>query len=125
MVENIIVRKAIAIAVAIAVILYLSYSAVFAAASTLCCDEYKENPYTSSCCCAEDGSDCCYREMPPPNEPFLFFGLLDREFYRNNMCDLQIRISDNLVLAELSDIFCEERLTPNDIIYLIFRPPKV
>ncbi|MDR0316290.1 MAG: hypothetical protein LBH97_05260 [Treponema sp.] len=123
-------RKTIAIAASVAVMFYLSYSAVLSATSTdisLCCysDENKETPYTASCCCAGVDSDCCYREIPPPNETFLFFGLLDRESYRNNMCDLQMRIPDSLILAELSGIFCEERFIPKYVIYPVFRPPKV
>jgi hypothetical protein len=126
-----IMRKAIAIVASIAIALYVSYAAVFAAAALTeinpCCyasAENRGNLYTASCC-TDDCSDCCYSEVPPQNETFFFFGLLDRESYRNNMCDLQIRIPDRLIFAELSGIVSEERLTPKNIVYLLFRPPKV
>ena len=122
------VHKTIAFSAIFAVTLYLSYSAVLSAipSADLCCFA-DENAYTAICCCDEDepDSDCCYSEVPPQNNTVPFFVLLDRDSYRNNLCNVQIRASDSLILAELYGIIGEEQFTPNDITYFIFRPPKV
>jgi hypothetical protein len=130
----VIVCKTIALTATLAVTLYLSYSAVLSASSfseiNLCRSpsiENTETPYAAPCWFDEDEScsDCCYRDFSPQNKTFTFFVLLDRDSYRYNVCDLQIRISDSLFLAELYGIVCEERFTKKDVIYFIFRPPIV
>jgi hypothetical protein len=122
-------HKTIAITASIVMTLYLSFSAVFAATypeNNLCCYASAKNLYTQPCCDEDESfSDCCYCAIPPPNETLLFLGLLDRESYRNNTCDLQKIIPDSLILTELYGIVCEERFTPKDVIYPVFRPPKV
>ena len=126
-------RKTIAITATIAVTLYLAYSAVFAAAASTeinqCCNLSAENqvyPYTAPCCMEdENGSDCCYDEIPPQEDGFLFFGFLDRGSYHNDMCVLQTRVFDSFIYSELPAIVGDEQLTPKNVIYFIFRPPKV
>jgi hypothetical protein len=125
----IVAYKTISIAAFIVVTLYLACPIVLNAVCTetnLCfVDENKVNSYSASCCCDEECSDCCYSEIPPLNKNFIFFMMSDRGFYRHNIGDLQKHISDNLIFAELYGIIDEERFTPQEIIYPIFKPPQV
>jgi hypothetical protein len=108
----------------------LSLSTVLACTTdiNLCCFlavENNENHYTDSCCIeAEITSDCCVTETPPPPKKCIFSELIDKESYRNNICDLKEYVSDGIILKELYGIACEERLIPKDFIYYYFRPPK-
>ena len=126
-----IIYKTITIAAAIAVTLYLSYSTIlsFTIDINLCCNssfENKENPHTAPCCTDDESdSDCCYIEIPPQNETLLFLELIQKKSYHSNIFDLKEYFSDSFILEELYDIICEECLFSKDVIYFIFRPPKV
>jgi len=123
-----IIYKLLPIAAFVAVVLNISYSVVSAAAVpaeiALCCyeSEYNETPYTGLCCAGED-ADCYVSEIPPVDETFPLNELFHLT-HRNDMCEMQKRLSDDS-FAELFNIKGEERLNPIRITYAIFHPPKV
>ncbi|MDR0455085.1 MAG: hypothetical protein LBH20_00175 [Treponema sp.] len=131
--RRVIMRKTTTIAAIVTVALYVSYSIVCAiTVSTdrdLCCYSSKNQTGAAlaASCCAEGGSDsgCCYSGNPAQNENFLISHVFDRSIYFNNISELPTYIQNNFIFVELSDMVCEERfITPQDIVYLIFKPPK-
>jgi len=123
-----IISKLLPIAAFVAAALNISYSVVFAAGVppevAFCCfeSEYNETTYTVLCCDGED-ADCYLGGIPPVNESYPLSGLF-LSTHRNDMCDMQKRLSDDS-FAELFNIKGEERLNPIRITYAIFHPPKV
>jgi len=123
-----IIYKLLPIAAFVAVVLNISYSVVSAAGVppevALCCyeSEYNETTYTVLCCDGDD-ADCYLGGIPPVNESYPLSGLF-QSTHRNDMCDMQIRLSDDS-FAELFGLKGEECLNPIRITYAIFHPPKV
>jgi len=123
-----IISKFLPIAAFVAVVLNISYSVVYAAGVppevAFCCfeSEYNETTYTVLCCDG-DGADCYLGGIPPVSESYPLSGLF-QSTHRNDMCDMQIRLSADS-FAELFGLKGEKRLNPIRITYAIFHPPKV
>ena len=115
-------KRTIAIIVGIMVAFHLFYSTFFYTSTGLCycfsSAENKEGSNTTPCC------SCCNTKIPLPNETS-FLRFFEKDSYPNNICYLQRYISDNYIPEELYNITYEGRLTPTNVIYSIFKPPKV
>jgi hypothetical protein len=126
--------KTIVTSAFLAVVFYLSFTVMFNTdvckedKCTCCCatEETKETSSMSLCCTQLISPailSCCYSGRSFSDD--VYHSLFGNDSYRRLLCDLRTNIFNSHTLTKLSSIICEEQITPVEIVYYIFRPPKV